>query len=187
MKTRTPHTRLNRTNTTCARIATTSTPGGFYTKPVAHSSKTDEWATPQATFDKLNEEFHFGLDVCALQSSAKADVWYGPDHPDTSKRNGLAQDWFDDAAGLAVWMNPPYGKHIGDWMQKAADEADRGATVVCLIPARTDTRWFQDTVLRLQHMGRADIRFVRGRLKFGDAKNAAPFPSLIVTLFPPRS
>lgn len=157
---------------------------GFYSKPVAHSSKTDEWATPQSTFDELNKKYNFGLDVCALQSSAKADTWYGPDHIDPTKRNGLQQDWTSDAAGHAVWMNPPYGRTIGDWMHKAVTEANKGSTVVCLIPARTDTAWFQDTVLQLQQQGRADITFVRGRLKFGTATNSAPFPSIIATLYP---
>jgi phage N-6-adenine-methyltransferase len=174
------------------RIRTSRTPsktasGGFYTQQVAHSSKTDEWATPQATFDKLNKQYQFGLDVCALQSSAKTDAWYGPDHPDVSRRNGLQQDWTTDANGQPIWMNPPYGRTIGDWMQKAVKATEEGATVVCLIPARTDTSWFQDTVLRLQDEGRADIEFVRGRLKFGNAKNSAPFPSLIVTLRPART
>jgi phage N-6-adenine-methyltransferase len=157
---------------------------GFYTQPVAHSSKTDEWATPQATFNQLHAKHNFGLDVCALQSSAKTEIWYGPDHVDPSMRDGLLQDWTSDAAGHAVWMNPPYGRTIGEWMHKAVAEADKGSTVVCLIPARTDTAWFQDTVLRLQKEGRAEITFVRGRLKFGTAKNSAPFPSIIATLHP---
>jgi len=157
---------------------------GFYTQPVAHSSKTDEWATPQATFNELHQKYNFALDVCALQSSAKANLWYGPDHTDLTKRNGLEQDWTSDAGGYAVWMNPPYGKTISEWMHKAVVEADKGSTIVCLIPARTDTAWFQDTVLKLQKEGRADITFVRGRLKFGTATNSAPFPSIIATLYP---
>lgn len=173
-----------RSSRTARTTSAQRTTPGFYASPVAHSSVTDEWATPQHTFDELQKQFGFGLDVCALQSSAKCDIWYGPDHPDVAKRDGLVQDWTVDAKDSAVWMNPPYGSTIGDWMNKAVRESDKGATVVCLIPARTDTRWFQDTVLRLHEQGRAEMTFVRGRLKFGTAKNAAPFPSVIAVLRP---
>ena len=157
---------------------------GFYASTVAHSSATDEWATPQSTFDAINTEFEFGLDVCALQSSAKTVNWYGPDHADHTRLDGLEQDWTGDAQGSTIWMNPPYGTTIGKWMHKAVEETNKGATVVCLLPVRTDTRWFQDTVLALQQQDRAEIRFIRGRLKFGNARTGAPFPSAIVVLKP---
>lgn len=155
----------------------------FWTTTAA-SSATDQWATPQAYFNSLTTEFSFTLDVCALASSAKAPTWYGPDHQDPTKRDGLVQDWTADAAGGVVWMNPPYGRTIGEWMHKAAAESDRGATVVCLVPARTDTAWFQDTALSRQAAGRAEIRFIRGRLKFGNSKNPAPFPNCLVVFRP---
>lgn len=132
---------------------------------VMFSSATDEWATPQDFFDKLNQEFHFTLDPCATHESAKCARYF------TEEDNGLAQDW----TGEVVFMNPPYGRVLGQWAKKAFEESVKGATVVCLLPARTDTRWFHDYIYH-----RAEIRFVKGRLKFGDSKNSAPFPSMVV-------
>ena len=129
------------------------------------SSTTDEWATPQDFFDGLNKEFCFGLDVCATAENAKCDAYY------TKKQNGLAQAWHKAAA--VCWMNPPYGRQIGAWMKKAYEESQKGATVVCLVPARTDTAWWHDYAMR------GSVRFVRGRLKFGGA-DRAPFPSAVV-------
>ena len=129
------------------------------------SSKTDLWATPQDFFDKLNDEFHFDIDVCANETNHKCDTYY------TKEQNGLAQEW----KGIC-WCNPPYGREIGKWVEKAYRSAMTGdALVVMLLPARTDTRWFHDYIYN-----KAQIRFVRGRLKFGDSKNSAPFPSMIV-------
>ena len=135
------------------------------------SSERDTWETPQDFFDKLDAEFHFTLDVCALPSSAKCSRYFTPED------DGLAQDW----SGEIVWMNPPYGKTIGAWMAKALDATTKGATVVCLVPSRTDTRWWHSYV-----EGKAEVRFVKGRLKFGGSKNSAPFPSAVV-IFRPRS
>lgn len=129
------------------------------------TSKTDLWATPQDFFDRLNDEFQFDLDVCATQDNAKCPRYF------TKEQDGLTQPWH----GIC-WMNPPYGRSIGAWVAKAYQSALTGAaTIVCLLPARTDTGWFQDYCLKS-----SDIRFIRGRLKFGDAKNSAPFPSVIV-------
>ena len=125
------------------------------------TSKTDQWATPQDFFDKLNEEFGFTLDVCALPENAKCNAYYTPDI------NGLEQLWHG-----TCWCNPPYGRGIGEWIKKAS-EAD--ATVVCLVPARTDTAWWHDYAMKAD-----DIRFIRGRLKFGGSKNSAPFPSAVL-------
>jgi phage N-6-adenine-methyltransferase len=150
------------------------------------SSATDEWATPIAYYNTLAKEFNFTLDVSALSTSHKAPNWYGPDHQDPNRRDGLAQDWAGDAGTGVVWMNPPYGRTIGHWMRKAVEESDRGATVVCLVPSRTDTAWFQDTALARQTIGRAEIRFIRGRLKFGTATNSAPFPSALI-IFKPQT
>ena len=130
------------------------------------SSKTEEWSTPQDFFAKLNDEFHFDLDVCANWENAKCYHFYSKDF------DGLINDW----APSVCWMNPPYGRNVtGKWMKKAYEESLKGATVVCLVPARTDTKWFHEYVL-----GKAEIRFVKGRLKFGGSENSAPFPSMIV-------
>ena len=127
------------------------------------TSQTDNWETPQALFDKLNDEFHFDLDVCASLDNAKCKKFY------TKEQDGLQQNW----TGVC-WMNPPYGKEIGKWLKKAYESSINGATVVCLIPSRTDTAWWHDYVMK------GTIRFIRGRLKFGNSKNSAPFPSAIV-------
>ena len=133
---------------------------------VHYSSKTNEWSTPQAFFDELNKEFNFTLDPCATSENAKCTKYF------TVEDDGLKQDWSNDV----VFMNPPYGRKIKYWVQKAYEESLKGATVVCLIPARTDTAYWHDYIF-----GKADdIRFLRGRLKFGDSKNPAPFPSAII-------
>lgn len=132
---------------------------------VHFSSETDLHATPQDFFDKLNAEFGFDIDVCATAKNSKCAKFY------TKDDDGLSQDW----AGV-VWMNPPYGREISRWMKKANEAANDGATVVCLVPARTDTNWWHEYAI--QH----EVRFIRGRLKFGDAKNSAPFPSAVVVM-----
>ena len=130
------------------------------------TSTTEEWATPQAFFDTLNAEFGFVQDVCATPENAKCQSYF------TKADNGLERHWRTDGP---VFMNPPYGRAIAGWVHKAASEAARGCTVVALLPARTDTRWWHD------YCAMADeIRFLRGRLKFGDAKSNAPFPSVVV-------
>jgi phage N-6-adenine-methyltransferase len=131
---------------------------------VHFSSQTDQWATPQYLFDELNARFGFTLDVCALPENAKCPRFFTPD------MDGLSQSWL----GEVCWMNPPYGREIGLWVQKAWESSQYGSIVVCLLPARTDTRWWHEYCMR------GDITFIRGRLKFGDAKNSAPFPSAIV-------
>ena len=132
------------------------------------SSKTDLWETPQDLFDKLNNEFHFTLDVCATPENAKCDSFY------TKEQDGLSQPW----KGV-VWCNPPYGKQIGSWVRRGFFASLSGNTVVMLLPARTDTRWFHEYIY-----GKAEIRFIRGRLKFGESKNSAPFPSMVVVFMP---
>lgn len=133
-------------------------------RDVMFSSKTDNWATPQDFFDELDKEFHFTLDPCADGHNHKCPVYY------TKQDDGLHKPW-----GGNVFCNPPYGRELGKWVEKAYTESRKGACVVMLIPARTDTRWFHDFIL-----GKAEIRFIRGRLKFGGSKNAAPFPSMVV-------
>lgn len=135
------------------------------------SSLTDQWATPQDFFDKLNDEFGFTLDACASEWNHKVDVYFD------EQQNALVQKW----QGI-VWMNPPYGRTIKHWMKKAYESAQEGATVVCLIPARTDTAWWHD------YAAKGEVRFIRGRIKFvdgsGDATNSAPFPSAVVIFKP---
>jgi len=136
------------------------------TNGTAFSSATNEWATPQKFYDKLNDEFHFTLDPCATRGNAKCSFFY------TEYENGLEQDW----GGQIVFCNPPYGRAIKDWVKKCSDEAKKpNTTVVMLIPARTDTTYFHDYIYH-----QAEIRFIRGRLHFNDSKNAAPFPSMVV-------
>ena len=133
---------------------------------VHYSSKTNEWSTPQAFFDELNKEFNFTLDPCATSENAKCNKYF------TVEDDGLKQDWSKDT----VFMNPPYGREIKYWVQKAYEESLKGATVVCLIPSRTDTKYWHDYIF-----GKADdIRFLKGRLKFGGSKNPAPFPSAVI-------
>ena len=129
------------------------------------SSDSDEWSTPQDFYEELNNEFHFNLDPCADDSNHKCEKYY------TKADNGLLKDW----GGHNVFCNPPYGKDISMWCKKAYIESQKPDTlVVMLIHARTDTRWFHDWVY-----GKAELRFVKGRLKFGGAKYNAPFPSMI--------
>jgi phage N-6-adenine-methyltransferase len=130
---------------------------------VHFSSKTDLWATPQAFFDKYNEIYSFETDVCASTENAKCLTFY------TKEQDGLKQKWIGKC-----WMNPPYGREIKAWVKKAYESSLEGATVVCLLPARTDTAWWHDYCVK------GNIEFIRGRLKFGGSKNSAPFPSAIV-------
>ena len=132
--------------------------------PGIMSSATAEWSTPQDLFDRLDEEFAFTLDPCCSHDNAKCAKHY------TAAEDGLAQSW----AGERVFMNPPYGRVIGRWMEKAWLSAQLGALVVCLVPARTDTAWWHDFAMK------GEIRFLRGRLRFGGGRGSAPFPSAIV-------
>ena len=115
---------------------------------------------------KLDKEFNFTLDPCCVPQTAKCDKYFTPED------NGLQQDWSNDV----VFMNPPYGRQIPKWIEKAYKESVKGATVVCLIPSRTDTRYWHNYIFKYA----AEIRFIKGRLKFGNSKNSAPFPSCIV-------
>ena len=126
------------------------------------TSNTDDWATPQPFFDELNKEFGFELDVCANDQNHKCERYF------TKEQDGLQMDW----GGDIIWCNPPYGREIGKWVARCAKHNN---TAVMLLPARTDTRWFHDYIY-----GNAEIRFIKGRLKFGQSKNSAPFPSMVV-------
>lgn len=135
---------------------------------VMFSSRTDQWATPQDFFDELNEEFHFTLDPCADEFNHKCSKYY------TKEQDGLVQDWSNET----VFCNPPYGREIGKWVEKCYSEVIQGNAkcAVMLIPSRTDTQWFHKYIYKKAY----EIRFIKGRLKFGDSKNSAPFPSMVV-------
>ena len=124
------------------------------------TSNTPEWSTPQGLFDELDKEFHFTLDPCATKGNAKCAKFY------TKDDDGLSKDW----SGEIVFMNPPYGREIGKWVKKISEQGG-----VALLPARTDTKWFHNYIYK-----KADVRFIKGRLKFGGSKNSAPFPSMLV-------
>lgn len=144
---------------------------------VHHSSRTGEWATPWALFRELDREFGFTLDVCATAENAKVARFYSPED------DGLLQPWEG-----RIWCNPPYGRRIGAWFQRARDAQREGHTVVMLVPARTDTAyWHQHVWDARRHRPRegVQIRFLPGRIRFGDtAGDAAPFPSAIVVFRP---
>jgi site-specific DNA-methyltransferase (adenine-specific) len=130
------------------------------------SSANEVWGTPQDFFDKLNEEFDFDLDPCALPENGKCENYFTP------QQDGLIQDW----GGHRVFCNPPYGRTLKNWVRKCFEEGQKPNTiVVMLIPARTDTSFFHDYIYH-----HAEIRFVRGRLKFGGCDDPAPFPSMVV-------
>ena len=131
---------------------------------VIFSSDDMTWETPQNIFNKLDNEFNFTLDVCALAETAKCKKYYTPE------TDGLKQEW-----NGTCWMNPPYGRQIGEWLKKAYEESLKGNTIVCLIPSRTDTKYWHDYCMKA-----SEIRFVKGRLKFGNATNSAPFPSAVI-------
>lgn len=129
------------------------------------SHKSDEWTTPREVFDELDREFHFNLDPCSTENNALCKKKF------TVEDNGLLQDW----SGCSVFCNPPYSE-IGKWVKKCHDEGCKpNTTVVMLIPSRTDTKYFHNYIYH-----RSEIRFWKGRMKFGDSNNSAPFPSMIV-------
>lgn len=130
------------------------------------SSKKDDWTTPPDFFQQLNNEFHFTLDAASSEENHLCKNYF------TIETDGLSQDW----GGHKVFCNPPYGRKIGKWVQKAWEEAKKpNTTIVMLLPARTDTKWFHNYIYQ-----QTKIRFIKGRLKFGGAKNSAPFPSMVV-------
>jgi phage N-6-adenine-methyltransferase len=134
------------------------------------TSNTPEWETPLDLFNKLDDEFNFTLDVCATPENAKCEEYF------TREIDGLSQEW----RGVC-WMNPPYGRKIGKWIKKAYEESLNGATVVCLLPARTDTKWFHDYCMK------GEIRFIKGRVHFCNHKTGAPFPSMVVIFRQPET
>jgi len=142
---------------------------GHKRRKVYFRSESVEWETPRELFEELDREFHFTLDMAATAENAKCERFF------TREQDGLAQEW----RGVC-WMNPPYGPQLYAWIQKAYESSLTGATVVCLIPARVDTRWWHDYVKPF-----AEVRFIRGRLRFGGSENSAPFASVVVVFRPP--
>lgn len=131
-------------------------------------SKSDSWETPQLLFDRLDAVFNFDTDVCATEENTKCNHFY------TKEEDGLSQPWHG-----VCWMNPPYGRQISKWLDKAYVSAkDNGATVVCLVPARTETKWWHDYCVK------GEVYFIKGRLRFGGSTENAPFPNAIVTFRP---
>ena len=129
------------------------------------SRKSDEWETPQWIFNKLNDEFCFNLDPCGNKENHKCETYFD------KEQDGLSKNW----GGCRVFCNPPYSQ-ISKWVEKCYRESREDKTlVVLLIPSRTDTRYFHDFIYN-----RAEIRFVKGRLRFGESKENAPFSSMIV-------
>lgn len=136
------------------------------TNNVHFSKNSDEWATPQHFFDKYNSVYSFGIDVAASVHNSKCKRFY------SIEDDGLSKSW----CGVGnVWCNPPYSQ-LKQWIKKAYDESQKGATVVMLIPARTDTIAWHEYIFPFA----LKIEFIKGRLKFGDSKNSAPFPSAVV-------
>lgn len=131
------------------------------------SSNSDEWGTPKSFFQELNKEFHFTLDPCATNENHKCEKYF------TKEQDGLKQNW----SGHIVYCNPPYGKEISKWVEKAYNENKKGTFIVMLLPARTDTKWFHNYIYK-----KHEIRFLKGRLKFNDVKQSAPFPSMLVIM-----
>lgn len=127
-------------------------------------SLTNEWATPNEVYLALHREFNFTLDPCSTHENAKCAQHL------TINEDGLSRTWGSNT----VFMNPPYGREIYLWMKKAHESSLNGATVVCLVPARTDTKWWHEFAMK------GEIRFLKGRLKFGGGKTNAPFPSAVV-------
>jgi site-specific DNA-methyltransferase (adenine-specific) len=145
------------------------------------SKASDEWSTPQWLFDQINREFHIECDAAATGKNTKCKWYLGEDYTG-QKEDSIIIDWIHTLYqdGLTqnycktFWLNPPYSR-IAAFMKKAYEESLKGATVVCLIPARTDTKYWHDYCMKA-----AEIRFIKGRLKFGDQKGSAPFPSVVV-------
>jgi site-specific DNA-methyltransferase (adenine-specific) len=129
------------------------------------SSKDQTWETPIDFLNKINEEFNFNLDVCASEFNCKCDNYFD------EIIDGLKQEW-----NGVCWCNPPYGREISKWVEKAYKESLKGNVIVMLIPSRTDTTYWHKFIFPYA----SEIRFIKGRLKFGNSKNSAPFPSALI-------
>ena len=144
-------------------------------KQLLFSYKKQDWETPDDFFSELDDRYHFTLDVCATARNAKCARYFTPEV------NGLRQSW----QGQRCWMNPPYGREILRWMEKASSEVSMGnCFVAALVPARTDTRWFHRYIYNKYSV---TITFLKGRLKFKGAVHPAPFPSMLVIFENPKN
>ena len=144
------------------------------TQAVMFSSTSEEWATPRALLEVVRQEYPIALDVCATPENTACPAYF------TKADNALRLPWTG-----CCWMNPPYGRGIGAWIAKAAQSAREGATVVCLLPARTDTKWWHAHCQPiLEEHGTKRVTFLAGRLHFNEAETGAPFPSVIVVFAP---
>lgn len=159
---------------------------------VLFSHKSDEYGTPRELFDRLNDKFHFTLDAAASNDNKLCDLWY------SKESSALTANWDEDTSGI-IWCNPPYSM-CKEFVKKAYEEWKGGCKIVMLLPARTDTRWFHDYIYNyscirpsltelnyLAHLYQEGyinheikIEFIKGRLKFSESKNSAPFPSMLV-------
>lgn len=142
--------------------------------PVHFSSAKQDWTTPRELFDVLNAEFNFGTDAAASRDNALCPAYFD-EGMDALKPTAC---WVGSGA---VFCNPPYGRTLGKWIAKASEEAAKGATVVMLIPARPDTKAWHEHILNRPNV---EVRFLKGRLKFGGVKTPAPFPSAVVVFRP---
>jgi phage N-6-adenine-methyltransferase len=142
------------------------------TNQYINPAKNDQWGTPQRLFDQLNQEFKFTLDACATEKTAKCKKYL------TTQEDALLQEW-----DTKTFCNPPYGQPLLNWISKAYAESKKGKIVVMLLPARTDTEWFHRFCLQPS----VEIRWIKGRICFNDAKGKAPFPSMIVIFWGEKS
>jgi phage N-6-adenine-methyltransferase len=143
---------------------------GYKFNRVHFSSLFGKWSTDEGLFSELDKEFNFVLDVCAEIGTAKCNKFFTVDN------NALVQDWYVASifGSGAIWCNPPYGRGVINWVKKGFNESQKGCCVVMLLASRTDTRWFAE------YASKGEVRFIQGRLRFGNAKNNAPFPSVII-------
>lgn len=139
---------------------------------VLNSTGKDDWETPDDFFDVYNSDYHFTLDAAADRTNHKCPTWLGPGG---AAEDALEVEWLDYCQGGAIWLNPPYSRGLQrKFVEKAKSNAGL-VPVVCLLPARTDTKLFHDIIWKW-----GDVTFLKGRLKFKGASYPAPFPSMIV-------
>ena len=140
-----------------------------WNKEQLFSSERQDWGTPLNLFDAVDREFHFTLDAAASPSNAKVRKFL------TAEDDALRCDWFERGEGGSVWLNPPYGRGIGKWIEKAYKESQKGMAVVCLTFVRSDTKWWHDWAMKA-----AEVRLVHGRVTFEGASAGAPAPSCLL-------
>ena len=139
---------------------------GFYSKDIIKTSKKDDWETPKDLFKNLDSLFNFTLDPCASKENALCNKFY------TKEDDGLTKDWSNEV----VFMNPPYNHMVKKWIEKAYRESLKGAVIVCLIPSRTETKYWHKYIFPFAET----IKFIEGRLRFSNSNKDAPFPSAII-------